>query len=227
MTYRHTRYFHSLIIFFICILLLSITFSEAKEKQINSCQNLGKVNDIDELLFQFYSNVDNQCLFEISTEELEKIWGIKVLNYISSSDVEKNILNTKFSDLIDNEDSIFVRKVNFEHGIHALEIYITNKYREENNGWGGSIGRGQFPKLLPPPLVITDEQAVEMLYRRPPMDYFIDLTDKDTVYKSFSKYIWMNKSQSNKNPVLLFTTGVFPRPMNMSLYSEARVLDFE
>ena len=46
-----------------------------------TCKNLGKVGDLDDLLFQMYSNLDSHCLFEMPVGELERIWGIPVYDY--------------------------------------------------------------------------------------------------------------------------------------------------
>ena len=40
-----------------------------------ACKNLAKIKGIDDLLFQMHSNLDSYCLFEMPTEELERIGG--------------------------------------------------------------------------------------------------------------------------------------------------------
>lgn len=230
MIYKQKWYFRVLRVSFICIFLSIITICEAKETTTNSCQNLGKVKDIDDLLFQFYSNIDSQCLFEMPTEELEKVWGIRVLDYINASSDKLNELNKEVKRIRKNEEGIFVRKVNFEQDISAFNIHLTDKYRDQNQGWGGAVGKGQFPKLLPPPQVVSDfvepNNLVDLL-NEPDIRGEWPIIPQNTVYQKYSKYYWINKSQSDKQPVLFFKTDFFPSPQGLTLYSEARILDFK
>lgn len=209
--------------------LLTITICEAKGTTA-TCPNLAKVNDIDDLLFQFYSNLDNQCLFEMPTEELEKIWGIRVLDYVNRSYDEKDILNREYQRIRKNEDGFFVSKRNYEHGISAFDISLTDRYIDKNKGWGSSVGKGQFPKLLPPPQIVND--FFDFPYVE---DFHVSLSGKiallvipkDTVYHKNSQYFWLNKSLSDHQPVLFIRAGFLPKPGSITLYSEARILDFK
>lgn len=73
------------------------------------------------------------------SEELEKIWGIKKLDYIGKSSDKKNKLNREFHLIVENKDGLFLTKEDFEHGIPAFYIHLTEKYTDKNKGWGGSI----------------------------------------------------------------------------------------
>lgn len=225
MVYKQKWCFRILMVYFTSIFLVT-TICEAKTTT-EPCQNLGKVNDIDDLLFQFYSNIDNQCLFEMPTEELEKIWGIRIVNYdVNSSSEEKNNSNIELQRIKKMEDGFFIRKVNYEQNIPAFDIYMTEKYRNKNKGWGGSVSKGQFPKLLPPP-----ERVHAFLdnphWRRPHIQGQLPTIPKNTVYEQYSKYYWVNGDRLEKQPVLFIETGLFPKPMNIILYSQAKILDFK
>lgn len=52
----------------------------AAEPQTAPCKGLKPYNNLDELLYQFYINLDSECLFEMKVEDLEKAWGVKILN---------------------------------------------------------------------------------------------------------------------------------------------------
>lgn len=180
------------------------------------------MKDIDDLLFQFYSNIDSQCLFEMPTEELEKVWGIRVLDYINASSDKLNELNIKANKASENEESFFVRKADFEQGISAFYIDLTDKYRDKNRGWGGSVGKGQFPELLPPPQVINKPFNPKI---RPFIDGNEPIIPKDTVYQKYSNYYWLNKFQLDNQPVLFFKTDFFPTPSGLTFYSQALILN--
>ncbi len=64
------------------------TSSFAKVKD-GDCKGLRKVTDVDDLLKQFYDNIDSDCLFQIGTDDLEKIWGIKVFDLSGEFDQDK------------------------------------------------------------------------------------------------------------------------------------------
>lgn len=226
MAYKQTKYFSILKVSFICVCLSIITVCGAKETVMGTCKNLDKVDDIDDLLFQFYSNIDNQCLFEMPTEELEKIWGIRVLDYVDLSFEEKSQLNVEFKNIKRNEEGIFIAKENYEQSIPAFHIHLADKYRKKNNGWGGSVGKGQYPKLLPSPEIVSDFFQDSSESRRQIHGSW-SIIPKDTVYHKYSQYYWLNKANSDKQPVLLFETNFLPRPARMILYSEAQILDFK
>lgn len=204
--------------------LFTITSCEAKETNMGTCKNLHKVKDIDDLLFQFYSNIESQCLFEMPTQELEKIWGIRILDYIGASSDKKDKLNIEYHLTWENKDGLFLTKEDFERGIPAFSINITKKYRNDNAGWGGSIGQGQFPKLLPPPFIINK-----------PFDPFIKphiegrkpITPKNTVYEIHSQYYWLNKERIDQLPVLFAYTDIFPSISSFVLYSKASILNIK
>ena len=44
------------------------------------CKGLKPYNNLDELLYQFYINLDSDCLFKMPVAELEKTWDIKILS---------------------------------------------------------------------------------------------------------------------------------------------------
>ena len=60
-----------------------------------TCKNLGKVGDLDDLLFQMYSNLDSHCLFEMPVGELERIWGIPVYDYTPPTDTASEEVNRR------------------------------------------------------------------------------------------------------------------------------------
>lgn len=53
------------------------------------CKGLKPYNNIEELLYQFYINLDSGCVFRIPIVELEKIWNTKILVLRMHNDNDK------------------------------------------------------------------------------------------------------------------------------------------
>lgn len=203
----------------VCFFLSSVCEAKGKDVAIVSCKNLGKVTDIDNLLFQMYSNIDDQCLFEISTKKLEEIWGIPVLDYIDASDKQTSDLNSKFHSIDNTEVGIFLTKKKSKDGSSKFTVWTTNEYSNRNKnqkvrGWGGSIGQGKFPKLLPAPEIIKPSYI-------PYSTAGIQVNRPDIVYKIYTIYYWLNNSSSDQQPVLCIASFEATSPELIVLYSQA------
>lgn len=143
-----------------------------------ACKNLHKVIDIDDLLKQMYDNLDSQCLFEMPTAELEKIWGIRIFDFVEFHNTAVNnltpeqfeIYNSKFNPVIEdrgqhlnNNNAIYLEKNgggNFapsaENNPEVIwfQIHTTPAHRKaysQYTWFSGSVDLGQFPKYLPEP----------------------------------------------------------------------------
>ena len=92
-----------------------------------ACKNLAKIKGIDDLLFQMYSNLDSYCLFEMPTEELERIWGIPVLDFT-------DLKYDKRFDAIDSLNTLYVRRYDDYEQKQKRELIIsmTDTYVEKN-----------------------------------------------------------------------------------------------
>ena len=178
-----------------------------------TCKNLAKIKGIDDLLFQMYSNLDSYCLFEMPTEELERIWGIPVLDFTDSK-------YDKRFDAIDSLNTLYVRRYDDYEQKQKRELIIsmTDTYVEKNTPfWGGSIAQGQLPAQLPEPIVIThhlnpNEQPIIEFGEGP------TVKEPENVYKSFSYYIWLNKNERpEKYPALVMKTNAYFGSMPSSI----------
>ena len=92
-----------------------------------TCKNLGKVGDLDDLLFQMYSNLDSHCLFEMPVGELERIWGIPVVDFTDSK-------YDKRFDAIDSLNTLYVRRYDDYEQKQKRELIISmiDTYVEKN-----------------------------------------------------------------------------------------------
>ena len=178
-----------------------------------TCKNLAKIKGIDDLLFQMYSNLDSYCLFEMPTEELERIWGIPVLDFTDSK-------YDKRFDAIDSLNTLYVRRYDDYEQKQKRELIIsmTDTYVEKNTPfWGGSIAQGQLPALLPKPIVITpisDPNAPAPIFD---FGFGLRFKEPENIYESSSYYIWLNKSERPEEfPALVIETSSYAGSLAVS-----------
>ena len=74
------------------------------------CKNLARVGDLDDLLYQLYSNIDSYCLFEIPADRLETIWGIPVLDFLNADDRQRAKLERRLKDEIKDQGLLYVER---------------------------------------------------------------------------------------------------------------------
>lgn len=79
--------------------------------------------------------------------------------------------------------------------------------------------------MLPPPQAIT-YLTPDIVNRQVPEHFNENLIPEDNAYKKYTWYYWINKSQSNDQPILVFDTGLIPKPSTIVLYSKAQFLDY-
>ena len=117
------------------------------------CKGLKPYNNLDELLYQLYINLDSDCLFNMSVVELEKVWGIKILdeerfkpkNYYPLSETEFYYKPYKTE-----KDAFYVEAAHDENSgsLRWIGIKITEEYIEK---YGTLFPDEKLPKWLPEP----------------------------------------------------------------------------
>lgn len=125
--------------------------AEATKPGDAPCRGLKRYENLDELLYQFYINLDSDCLFEMSVEELEKIWDIKILNRHNTDYWSFRWISSfagkpyKFE-----RDAFFVEVIPYIGSKKKMfSINITREYGEK---YHSLLPLGHFPKLLPEPV---------------------------------------------------------------------------
>ena len=109
------------------------------------CKGLKPVNNLDELLYQFYINLDSDCLFEMSTEELEKIWDIEIYSqgkYRLNSDYRQKSYGPE-------KDALIVGVYQSKGKNVRFKVNMTENYMSAHHT---IFPDGEWPKLLPKPL---------------------------------------------------------------------------
>jgi hypothetical protein len=143
------------------------------DAKVAICKDLKPFNNLDELLYQFYINLDSDCLFKMPVAELETVWDIKILSEerVRKSyeeweikpwpdyEEQENLNSARFqlrknSDFENKpykseKDAFFVEKnktniTNFNY----FYIKIAKEYYEKH---ATLFPDGNYPKLLPEP----------------------------------------------------------------------------
>ncbi len=152
------------------------------------CKGLHKVTDVDDLLKQFYDNIDSDCLFKIGTDDLEKIWGIRVFDLSGEFDQDK--VDKRFQ--YEKEgDGLFVVKFDYTDREYFRIFPTLSLIKQDDGIWGDTnLSQGEMPSNFPPPIVPKQKQKI----RSP---HFRDSTE----------YVWLNKEKSIHKPYLLIVSS--------------------
>ena len=194
----------------LCLLLCANAIAQDK-----GCTDLKKVNNLDELLYQFYINLDSDCLFTMPLSELEEVWGFKILTRENLQPGQKvfdvrygsGFAGKSYSSEVDAFFVEFNPKVNSRP--KEFEIIITEAYF---NRHGTLFPEGNYPKLLPEP-------KLKLLGLLRPTSYsygaFPPLKNVGEYFRR-SHYYWLNPEQTR---MIIFssTTGYVT---NISVYDE-------
>ena len=215
-----------------------------------TCKNLGKVGDLDDLLFQMYSNLDSHCLFEMPVGELERIWGIPVYDYTLPTDTASEEVNRRNSEEMDGYT--LKRQADQDKYRNRLywEVIKSNDYDPDNEGKiknivfqvlqvknYGVFMQGRLPKLLPPPIIL--EKAYPTSVLNPPdvppeiegsddyKEYQVNdfFPPENTAYKYDTEYFWPNPKQDAKLPYLFIRTSDGTDQVLLSVISLHRNID--
>lgn len=177
---------------------------------ITPCQNLYKVETVDDLLKQFYDNIDSHCLFEMDTAELEKIWGIRVFNEAST--------NTNDMDRYAKEAfGFFITK----SGIGDRSYFqVTSTKNARNSGlyWGDAkLSQGKLVTLPSYDVQVHIETVHTQLVTQ---DKAKARTDIDFPF-AHSDYVWLNHKKSVKYPFLVLHLEDIDTPSSIFFYQNA------
>ena len=143
------------------------TISNAEESM---CKGLKPFSNLDELLYQFYINLDSDCLFTMPVAELEKVWNIKILSQ-DCLEAGQYLYQLRGSIDFDNKpyksekDAFFV-EVSHRHNtpnLNEFRIIITKEYKDR---YTTLFPDGNYPKFLPDPQ--KKAEFKERYYAGPP-----------------------------------------------------------
>lgn len=169
------------------------------------CKELKPVNNLDELFYQFYVNLDSDCLFKMRTGRLEKKWGTKVLDRkrLKPGQVSQLFDSTEFAKKPYNseKDAFFIERIDRGKDSIMFRIIMTNAYSEKHHTL---FPDRNFPKLIPKPLKRHETQEVNAgLYSE---SESIQYPRNPGVYWELGSYIFYWVSSDNTREI--FISGV-------------------
>lgn len=181
--------------------------AEPSTSPYQNCQNLKKIKDIDDLLYQMHSNLDGDCLFKIPSKKLAKIWGIPIFDYADYLDnrglldIQKHTQAAEIYDTNEKKPSLYITKWRFD-GADKMDIdsnmaLIKQNMNHQNviKRFNGSLGQGKLPKYLPSPTVsvpLVKDDIDDYFYQQ---GYIIPNTE----YQSHFAYCWFNQNDYAQN----------------------------
>ena len=150
------------------------------------------------MLYQFYSNLDSDCLFTMPLADLEEAWGIKLLSRerLQSGQLLFELReNAEFeSKPYQSEiDAFYVEAGQWEGTTRRFTIYITKAYFER---FATLFPRGNYPELLPDPV----KRHEQYTYDPCPPDSCNSLPrhpQTPGVYSRDHIYYWLNAAKTH------------------------------
>lgn len=144
------------------------------------CQGLRPFKNIDELLYQFYINLDSDCLFTTPVEELERIWQI---------DIEPH-LGLPLKQLKRTRNDFSITTSHAQDGtLRGFYVEATEEYLDK---YGSIFPDGKFPRILPKPLEKYGGSTAAGCIRIPKQPYY----GKKTNEIGHKFYYWLNSDQT-------------------------------
>ena len=190
-----------LFLFAAILFLLPCANAMAEDKM---CADLKKINNLDEMLYQFYVNLDSDCLFTMPLAELEEAWGIKILSQ------ERLQPGQKFFELWESADfsgkpyhseadAFFIVASRIENKTEYFRIYITEAYDEAH---ATLFPEGNYPRLIPEPI---KKLMVPPPHRHVSPNNKPRFPKKTGVYNRDYSYHW---SSPDKTRIISITPGL-------------------
>jgi len=186
------------------VMLLSVN-AIAQDK---GCTDLKKVNNLDELLYQFYVNLDSDCLFTMPISELEEIWGFKILSderYKTGRESYEARMGPEFDGkpYHSEADAFYVKASRRDGKTDRFYVLITEEYYQTH---ATLFPEGNYPRLLPPPAKKYDTEG---LPHRGGGQSLIDLPRPSNrgEYKKEYIYFWMSTDRTRQMELTPGTWG--------------------
>ena len=164
------------------------THSQEQNKQPQSCKDyLHKVTDLDDLIRQmFQTGLFDNCLYDMTPEELHQIWGIPVL---PDKGYDYRASQSDFG----SPFNFFVQfDVSPDKKLNWLAIALNKKGYEQE---GTLFPNGKFPDFLPEPSSIRDRYVY--MTGRPELRASTYFGKPDAEIQPEKVYYWVNNTLGN------------------------------
>ena len=198
--------------------------SDAVSSPAVPCGKLSKPADIDDLLQQIRAELGSTCLFDLSAQQLETAWGIKVFDFRGLNRKQIEELNIQANAFRKTENAFYILRLppNPDHNTAGYPYTYTDEIRieagdklmaEKGFGIGRDNTRQHFPTSFPPPDYIGSPEEIDPAFsKKPPMPSDFHL---------FAAHVWSNPDKKPELPHLMIFAAPNGIPNKIVVYRQA------
>ncbi|MFD1245099.1 hypothetical protein [Paralysiella testudinis] len=185
-----------------------------------ACTNLKPVHSLDDLLLQLYNNLDSDCLFQMTAQELSFAWEIVVLEDWNIQDIDdvdmekKRAISIAESSKIYTDDlsNLYITKGQVRN-LDAIEIKGTRDYLFKYSSF---FKDGQFPPSLPTPYIIQRNVEGSLFIET---SNFFSENNIFNNYKPLETYFWIGGISNLKiSPIIVMSSAPDATLSEITLY---------
>ena len=134
-------------LFYLLALFLGISHAQAGE----ACRNLKPVHELKDLLQQLHTNLNSNCILEMSDAELEEAWQLPIIDKTTKGYNHVKVIQAMSKPYTGGSSAFMVsRSSRNVPGVTALDIHITYASEKEMKSL---FPDGKLPNYLPKPII--------------------------------------------------------------------------
>lgn len=192
------------------------------------CGKLSKPADIDDLLQQIRSELGSTCLFDLSAQQLETAWGIKVFDFRGLNREQIRELDIQANAFRKTENAFYILRLppNPDHNTAGYPFTYTDEIRieagdklmaEKGFGIGHDSTRQRFPTSFPPPDYIGTPMEINVELNPAFSEKLLMPSDFDW----FAAHVWSNPDKKPELPHLMIFADMGGIPNEIVVYRQA------
>ena len=135
--------------YFYCLLALFLGISQVQAGA--ACRNLKPVHELKDLLQQLHTNLDSNCILEMTDGELEETWQLPIIDKTTKGYNHVKVIQAMSKPYTGGSSAFMVsRSSRNVPGVTALDIHITFASEKEMKSL---FPDGKLPNYLPNPII--------------------------------------------------------------------------
>ena len=135
--------------YFYCLLALFLGISQVQAGE--ACRNLKPVHELKDLLQQLHTNLDSNCILEMTDGELEETWQLPIIDKTTKGYNHVKVIQAMSKPYTGGSSAFMVsRSSRNVPGVTALDIHITFASEKEMKSL---FPDGKLPNYLPNPII--------------------------------------------------------------------------
>ena len=182
-----------------------------------ACSSLKPAPTTDALLQQIHSELSSDCLFDLSTAELEAAWGLKVFDYRNQSEEQRDAQFEEMLAYDKAQTALYIKRLppspnDFTYNT-TDQIQIAKSSGKRYN-LGGDNSRYALPAGLPQPDYTRQPEEIKPTSCE-------QKSPKASDYQPFSYHIWRNPEHRADLPQLVIFADICGAPEEITVYRQA------